>query len=717
MLDRFPSFFHTNLSFFVLILVGLTGSVLAYYQYRRTVPPVARNLRIFLAVLRGLAIAGILVLLFSPEITAVWQLKEKPRLALLLDHSASMGISEGGQQRLQRGMSAAEKIIDAAGAQTDISLYAFDIDTLHLSRLKVDTTQMGTDISHALSSVLQDQEPPADIVLVTDGNFTAGNNPLYLDLVSQDRIFTVGVGDTAESADLIITDIQTNKIIYQNQATEIKAMIMPRGIDNAHISLRLLKGRHIYGVKEVQLGRRDEQRSVGFEFTPEETGAQQFRIEAVPLAEESYTRNNTYTFTIDVLKGRIRVGLLSGQPDYENKFMHLMLSGLKDMDLKSSVLRTDGRYYLNQALAILDSLDVLVLENFPAPDHTSAEGLNVLKKAAARRIPALVMLAVPPLSQTLAVIREIFPLTALHKSPNPQMTQVRLTTEGRFLPLLSVFNNEAEEQKFWMSNPPIEYNFLNSDFDDKVMTLLVTSSPGTEKEQGRPVICAYSGKGYRSLLFLGSGFWRWSFVQAEDRDFSGRWQQILKNMIRWLDSESAGKNVILSTAQKKYEIGNSVKLHTQVYDLSYQPVNDATIRVVINGPGSPFEVESAFSGDGIYESSFIPLEAGEYLIHAEAWRNDVRIGEDKMVLPVSPVNREFMETSQNVHLLKKLAAESGGQYTGVDEVEKIIPLIRTESFRKEKKDTIELWNRLPVLVLIIGLLCLEWLVRKRKGLA
>jgi hypothetical protein len=717
MLDKFPSFFHTNLSLFVLILVTLTGAALAYYQYRRTVPPVSGNLRIFLAILRGLAIAGILVLLFSPEITAVWQLKEKPRLAILLDRSASMGISEGGQQRLQRGLAAAERITGAVGDQADIFMYAFDIDTVHLYNWKVDTTRMGTDISSTLSSVVQDQAPPADIVLITDGNFTVGNNPLYLDVGSQVRVFTVGIGDTVESPDLIVTDIQTSKIIYQNQPTEIQAMIMPRGIDNARISLRLVKGRRILRVKEVQLGRRDEQCSVAFEFTPEKTGPQQFRIEAMPLPEESFTRNNTFTFSIDVLKGRIRVGLLSGQAGYENRFMHLMLSGLKDIDLKSSVLRTDGRYYLNRAPSIIDSLDVLILENFPAPYQASAEALTVMKKAAAKRIPALVMLAQPPPSQALEVVREIFPLTALQKSTTPQMIQVHLTREGRFLPLLSVFNNEAEEQKFWMSNPPIEYNFDKADFDERVRILLVSYTPGKEEEQGKPVICAYSGKGYRSLLFLGAGFWRWSFVQAEDRIFNGKWQQILRNMIRWLDSESANKNVILSASQKKYEIGSSVKLQTQVYDLSYQPLNDATIRVTVNGPVSPFEIESAFTGDGTYESTFNPLEPGEYVIRAEAWRNDVRIGEDRLVMPVLPVNQEFMETTQNVRLLKKLAAENGGHYAAANEVEKIIPMIRTESFRKEKKDTIELWNRLPVLVLIIGLLCLEWSIRKRKGLA
>jgi hypothetical protein len=717
MFEQFPTFFHTNISLFIIILVSLMAAGLAFYQYRRTIPPVSKNLRIFLALLRGITMAFILVLLFAPEITAIWQVKEKARVALLIDRSASMGIKEGDNNRLKRAISAAEKLSATIQNRVDLVMYAFDTDTLRLSDLQIDTTQLGTNIEKALTNIIRKQTSAADIVLITDGNFTVGDNPLYAERQNQIRVFSVGIGDSVESIDLVITDVKTNKIIYHNQPTEIQASLMLRGSDNQTLRLRLMQERRVLQAKELQSGRRDELHTVPFQIIPEKTGPQQFKIEAETLSGESLTKNNSFTFSIDVLKDKIHVVLLSGKPGYENRFLQSTLSQLKEIDLKTSVFKGNDQYYLNQAEKIVDSADVLILENFPGQGRIGPADFNILRKALSNRTPSLIILGEYPASQTLSLIKEWFPLTSLQKSTAPLSIQVRLAAEGRSLPLLSIFNSEDEENKFWKEIPPLVYRFLDVEFEDAARALLVSSRSAKNNDRILPVICSYSAKGRRSLLFLGSGFWRWAFMTAESRTYQDSWQQILKNMIRWLDSETANKNVILTTPQKNREIGTEVKLQTQVYDLAYQPLNEASVKTIINGPTSSFELESAFSGNGNYETSFIPADPGNYIIKAEAWRNDVRIGEDKLIIPILPVNQEFIETTQNVQLLKKLAAKNGGHYVRDQQIEELIPMIRTETISKQKQETVEIWNRLPVLLTIIGLLCVEWFIRKRKGLA
>ena len=146
MFDRIPSFFHSNISLFVLILIGIVAGLIAYYQYRRTVPPISQFLRIFLGILRGSAIAGILLLIFAPEITAIWQYSEKSKLALLIDRSASMGLEEGGESRLKRALGVSEEIVKQIADQVQTVIYAFDTDTMHLNSYDVDTTNLGTNI-------------------------------------------------------------------------------------------------------------------------------------------------------------------------------------------------------------------------------------------------------------------------------------------------------------------------------------------------------------------------------------------------------------------------------------------------------------------------------------------------------------------------------------------------------------------------------------------
>jgi hypothetical protein len=192
---------------------------------------------------------------------------------------------------------------------------------------------------------------------------------------------------------------------------------------------------------------------------------------------------------------------------------------------------------------------------------------------------------------------------------------------------------------------------------------------------------------------------------------------ILKNIIRWLDSGSSGKNVIISLPEKSFQVGENVLLTTQVYDGSYNIVNNAVIRTNINGPSATFEIESQFLQQGRYESSFVPLVPGIYQIKCEAWRNDIKLGEDSVRINITSVNREFINTQQNYRFLNRLAEKTGGKYFSEANARDLVNYLKFKpKFSRESK-TFELWNRLPILLVIIFLLSLEWFIRKRKGLA
>ena len=254
MFDRIPTFFHSNISLFVLILIGIISGLIAYYQYRRTVPPISQFLRIFLGILRGSAIAGILLLLFAPEITAIWQYSEKGKLALLIDRSASMGLEEGGGSRFSRAVAVAGEIVTQPAGKVQKVSYAGDTDTIHLNSFDVDTTNLGTNIEKPINAITKSSDNIKDLILLTDGNYTEGNNPIYSEVLNKVRIFTVGFGDTVDSPDLLITDVKTNQIIYQNQPTEMKVYLMARGIDNQKVLLRLRSGNKVLQAREVQMG-------------------------------------------------------------------------------------------------------------------------------------------------------------------------------------------------------------------------------------------------------------------------------------------------------------------------------------------------------------------------------------------------------------------------------------------------------------------------------
>ena len=87
---------------------------------------------------------------------------------------------------------------------------------MHLNSLNIDTSQALTNLSLALMAVIKKERQADHLVLFSDGNFTQGENPLFIDDIRKSRIFSVGFGDTAGGADLSVTGLEKNNIVYQN---------------------------------------------------------------------------------------------------------------------------------------------------------------------------------------------------------------------------------------------------------------------------------------------------------------------------------------------------------------------------------------------------------------------------------------------------------------------------------------------------------------------
>ena len=717
MFEQIPSYFQLNISIFILLIVVAISGLLSYYQYRRTTPPIAKSLRIFLGILRGLAFTFVLLLLFSPEVKAIWQKKKMGELIIVIDKSASMGLVEKNQNRLERSLKIAGNLIDQINKRLKIVVYGFDIDTTKFSTLSMDTSRLGTNIDKSLRSIIDVEKNATDLVLISDGNFSIGDNPLYSESINRLNIFTIGIGDTIDQPDLMISDVKNNKIVYQNKPTQIQVYIISRGIKTQNQSLSMRQGKKVLQAKNLQLNGDGKTQVVDFELMPEKTGLNDYTFYLEPSDSEAVTRNNAFTISMEVLKSKVDVGLFAGKPSYEARFLSQLLSNQDDIQVHTFVL-INGRKYLNSNPdKFIDSLDVAVLQDYPPFSQIDSRTSQFINRLKSHRIPALVILSEDVSSTQLSSLNNFFPIKSIHNMNQVIESQVEPANERDELPILSIFEDEASEKKFWNIIPPIQYVFSDISFNAPVKILLQTRKVINNNKSGQPVLMAYEGKGMKGLLMLGSGFWRWHFLLAEDKIFNNSWQSILKNMIRWLMTGTADKNVILSAGNKKYQVGDNIYVDTQVYDGSFKAVNDGLIRTSVNGPSASFEIESKFLENGRYEGSFVPLLPGRYHIRSEAWRNNIELGTDDMELVVTTVNREFLNTKQNYRFLKRLAEKTGGKYFDENNAGDLINYLSLKPEIKNESETIQLWNRLPFLLIIIFLFSLEWFIRKRKDLA
>jgi hypothetical protein len=713
MIEFFPAYLHSNISFFVLLIVSVAATVFSYLLYRRTVPPVSRALRLFLSILRGMAVAGILSLFFAPEITLIWFKNMPKQIILAVDQSASMSIEENGKNRMERARTIARKLESALSTKAKIKIYTFNTDTIKPYLSDSDTAFGGTDYSLTLRNILKKEKKIDELIMLSDGNITSGEDPSFSSLVDAVRINTIGLGDTVDAVDLIIMDVKTNEMVYEGKATQIRVELMGRGIARASSLLSIKLAGEVVHAEKVEFESPGSIIAHTFELVPRQVGLNRLAVELTALEDEGIISNNRFIKTIDVKKGKIDVGLISSQIDFEAKFLKLILEENEEINLKTAVLSANAREFFNKVREVIDNCEVLIFYNIPASDEVLKTLLNVNEA----KIPAMFILNQRISDREGQLLNKFIPIPALKTANEPLQIRAVRTIQGKLNPQLNIFESENQNSLFWEKCPPIISMYNDVQFSQGVQVLLESGMVHPDSKKRVPVMLSYRGRGQKCLLLLGTGFWRWHFSFAENKEFTGGWSDVLKNMVRWLASGVRDKNVIVSSGKKTHETGQLVILNTQVYDGSFNPVNDALVRTEVLGPTGSFELESLLNAQGTYSSNYSAFAEGEYQIRSSAYKNDVLLGMDSTEIVVVPVNREFIYTNQNYRFLIQMSQKSGGKYYSEDNASDILNNIDLNKRRQRIEKSLELWHQIYTLILITLLLSLEWLIRKRTGLA
>ena len=84
---------------------------------------------------------------------------------------------------------------------------------------------------------------------------------------------------------------------------------------------------------------------------------------------------------------------------------------------------------------------------------------------------------------------------------------------------------------------------------------------------------------------------------------------------------------------------------------------------------------------------------------------------------VSDLNREFYSAAQNSDLLKRIAAETGGKYYQLADLQSLLDDLTYRRTPYSERVTKDLWDMPINFFLIIGLFSAEWFLSKREGLA
>lgn len=204
---------------FLGLCLAVAGG-LTYWSYRSTIPALSASWRSLLGGLRFLALALIVFLLFEPVYRQFQESERPPVLAVLMDDSESIQLVTSGAETPSpdRVRDSLRGVVEGLNLQDGVGtsrFFAFGSGLRTLSAPTADSLGLDanqTDVATALEAVRNELqgENLRGVVLVSDGQYNAGRNPLRVADRYPVPIHTVTVGDTTRRRDLCIRSLATN---------------------------------------------------------------------------------------------------------------------------------------------------------------------------------------------------------------------------------------------------------------------------------------------------------------------------------------------------------------------------------------------------------------------------------------------------------------------------------------------------------------------------
>ncbi len=716
---------HSNSWVFVALLVGAV--VAAVWFYRRVPPAVGRRLRRALVALRVAAFAIVIIILLEPVIRLTRTVSERPVVAVLLDVSRSMAIADGtgGARRGDEAVALLnEVIIPRIARDADVEVHAFSsgVEPLVTSGRSIEEIPSfegdATDIAGALSVLRRSfsERNLGAVVLATDGAANRGGSLHEAGLALGVPVYALGMGSTEEALDISVRDPLTNRISYAGEAIPIEARIASTGFAGTQTTVELREDGVLIDSSPVDLSGLGEEALVSFRTVPSSPGIHRYSITVPPAPGELSTANNSRVVSTNTFKGRIRVLLVAPRPSWEYAFLKRALSSDRNVDLKSAVAREGSLAHrlegLPQAAEELFGYDLIILvdADWAAP-LISEEWLSRFVR---ERGGGLLLMGLPPSDGMTGGVAELAPVVLMPVAASAlRETRVRLTGLGEAASTTRVTRDRFENAAVWESLPPL-WTAASPWWVARPDAAVLVVGGGEEGSDVPVYVSSRSGAG-NVLAFLADGIWRWRMAGPEDVDVL---DQIVTSAARWLTARGELERVAVTTDKDVYAAGEEIRFSAQVYRSDYRLARDASVSVSVSREEGAAPIETAvLVGDGdFYRAVVGPAAPGSYVFRGLGRIGSEEVGEASGEFVVEEFSLEDAEIRRRPALIRRLASESGGRYLSPETLDDLPDSVPLERRRTSIEREFELWNSPWPLLAFVGLLSVEWTLRRRKGL-
>ncbi len=621
----------------------------------------------------------------------------------------------------------------------------------------------------------------AGVILVSDGaDNVSSNAPEVADELGRDRIpiDTLCVGTTNQPPDIRIDSV-TTRAVYTRQATiHVSATLESPGFGGSRVELRVLQGNNLVARETVTLNGGAQR--IDLEFPPQRDGFQTFLLEIPPDSRESRKDNNEHEFGLTVSNPKLRViymeatGNENGHPEildlkwaledqgfevralYHEQFKPTP-PGLRDapafVDPRNGekIYRVENsRVGFPKTLDELLRFDVVICSDIERAMFSQEQLRNVVR-------------FVEEFGGGFVMVGGVTAFGAGHWNETPwekiipvEMALEHDTTFDLFKPLippgsenhplLKLSDDPAENRQIWTDRFPLLGGFNRVDrAKPGAVTLLV--HPHLTTKYGPCVILAAQeiGNGRSMALTTDTtAVWGYEFEKYwGEPDPNGKpspglpgsfpprdsasdnryYRRFWANAMRWLAANKfAREQRGLQIALERDEAlpGDSIPVSARLFDEKGNAVRDAKIDVSLLQNEKVLQAVPAFwnQAKAAYCADVSPPASGRFIVRAVARPKNNRQAEARQLLVCENRDVETGDPCSRPALLAEIARNSGGRVLSLNgAVTKAFGASAADRFHTTEYKREPLWDTWVWLAAILGLLTVEWVVRRQGGLA
>jgi len=722
-----------------LLIVGAAAG-LAWWMHSR-LSRVSHSLKNWQAgtiwILESLLISLLLVLLWQPAIVVAQLKPEQNIIAVLVDDSRSMGITEGGATREQQAVKALrDGVLAQLQENFQTRLYWLDTRLTRVSNLQdiAEPLAPATHIGDSLKQFAADTNdlPIGAIVLLSDGSDNSGGIDLETISALRNRhipVHTVGFGQETISPDVEISDALVSPRALAESRLSATVSLHQRGYAGRKGTLTARDGDKILASREITFAADGKTQTENLLFNAGTAGAKAIEFSIAPLPDERNLLNNSVTRLVNVDSDKRRVLYVEGEPRWEYKFIRRAEDDDRIVQIVSMLRTTENKIYrqgISDPKELADGFPTraedlfgyqgIVIGSVEAGYFTPAQQ-DLLREFVDRRGGGLLWLGgrssladgVWGGSSLVDLLPVVLPnqKNTFHRAP----ATAELTPTGADSIVCRLVDDPQSNVQRWKKLPYL-MDYQEAGTPKPGAAVLAEMVAGGRRF---PMLITQNyGRG-RTAILATSGTWRWQMSQPlGDTTHDMFWQQLL----RWLVSDTPGRVVASVPNQMVFDDGH-IQLSADVRDEDYVPAPDAKVEAHVIGPNSisdMVDMTPVPDKPGSFQADWTAEKPGSYVAEVTAHKGDEELGRDVVSFERMDGVAENFHAEQNRDLLERLSAQTGGRYWRPEELPKLAGQIPYSEAGITIRETKQLWNLPAVFLAIILLRSAEWLLRRRWGI-